>query len=170
MIDGEAVLTEVRQALRAELSVDFDRQLIRLVFAGGELLLSGEVDSIAAKKQAVARAATVPLVATVIDEMCVRPKVKMLDGEIRDLLRNALLQEPTLAGCIIREGVRGGFKTLRTPPYGRRANRLQDSARRHHAGRRGSEPLAKAAVGRPRLADSGAPQRHRRACRAAGRE
>jgi osmotically-inducible protein OsmY len=115
MIDSEVVLTEVRQALRGEPRLDFDHQSIRLAFAAGELLMSGEVDSIAAKKRAVARAATVPSVSSVIDELCVRPKAKMADGEIRDLLRKALIGEPTLAGCTVREGVRGGFRTLRTP-------------------------------------------------------
>lgn len=115
MIDSEAVLAEVRQALRSEPRLDFDHQSIRLAFAAGELLMSGQVDGIAAKKRAAARAAAVPSVSRVIDELCVRPKATMPDGEIRDLLRPALLEEPTLAGCTVREGVRGGFRTLRTP-------------------------------------------------------
>ncbi len=115
MIDSEAVLRDVRRALRGEPQLDLDRQSIRLAFAAGELLVTGEVDSIAAKKRAVARAATVPSVTRVIDELCVRPKASMPDDEIRDLLRKALIEEPTLAGCIVREGARGGFNTLRTP-------------------------------------------------------
>lgn len=39
----------------------------------------------------------------------------MIDGEIRDLVRKALVEEPTLAGCTIRERISGGFRTARTP-------------------------------------------------------
>jgi osmotically-inducible protein OsmY len=115
MIDSEAVLTEVRQALRGEARVDFDHQSIHLAFANGELLINGEVDSVAAKRRAIRRAAAVPAVTTVIDELRVRPKTRMPDGEIREFLRRALIGEPTLGGCSIREGIRGGFRTLRTP-------------------------------------------------------
>ena len=53
MIDSEAVLREVRQALHGEPRVDFDHQAIRLAFANGELLVSGEVDGIAAKRRTI---------------------------------------------------------------------------------------------------------------------
>jgi osmotically-inducible protein OsmY len=115
MVDSEAVLMEVRQALRGEAQLDFDRQSIHLAFANGELLINGEVDSVAGKRRAIRRATAVPAVTTVIDELRVRPKTRMPDGEIREFLRRALIGELTLGGCSIREGIRGGFRTLRAP-------------------------------------------------------
>jgi hypothetical protein len=115
MVDSEAVLTEVRQALRGGPRVDFDRQSIHLTFAKGELLITGEVASIAAKRRAVIRAATISSVTRIVDELCVRSKMSLPDGEIRDLLGKALVEEPTLGGCTIREGSRGGFRMLRMP-------------------------------------------------------
>jgi osmotically-inducible protein OsmY len=115
MIDSEAVLGEVREALHGEPRVDFDRQSIQLAVANGELLVSGEVDSIAAKRRTIIRAGAIPSITTVIDELRVRPKASMPDGEIRDLLRKALVEEPTLGGCAIREVVRGGFRSIRAP-------------------------------------------------------
>lgn len=115
MIDSETVLAEVRRALRGEPRVDFDRQAIRLAFTNGEVLVSGEVDDIAAKRLAVERVATTPSVASVVDELCVRAATSMTDSEIRDLVRTALAEEPVLAGCTIREPVSGGFTTVRSP-------------------------------------------------------
>ena len=50
-----------------------------------------------------------------IDELRVRPKASVPDGEIRDLLRKALTEEPTLGGCTLREAIPGGFRTVRVP-------------------------------------------------------
>jgi osmotically-inducible protein OsmY len=115
MIDSEAALEEVRRALRREPRIDFDHHLITLTFANGELLLSGEVGDITAKRLAVERAARAPSVTVVFDELRVRPVESIPDDEIRDLLRRALVEEPALAGCTMREHIRGQLQVVHAP-------------------------------------------------------
>lgn len=115
MTDSEAALEEVRRALRREPRVNFDHQPISLTFANGELLLSGEVGDIAAKRLAVERAAGAPSVTAVLDELRVRPAESIPDDEIYDLLRRALVEEPALTGCTIREHIRGQFQIVHAP-------------------------------------------------------
>ena len=115
MIDSEAALEEVRRALRREPRIDFDHQAISLTFANGELLISGEVDDIAAKRLAVERAARAPSVTVVFDELRVRPDESIPDDEIRDLLRRAFVEEPALTGCTIREHIPGRLQIVHAP-------------------------------------------------------
>ena len=58
--------------------------------------MDGEVDHIAGKKLALEAAARVPGVANIVDRLRVRPPTPMGDGEIRDKVRDALLEEITL--------------------------------------------------------------------------
>jgi osmotically-inducible protein OsmY len=115
MIDSEAATESVRRALRRDTRIDFDHQAVTLTFANGELLLAGEVGDITAKRLAVERAATVPLVTAVFDELRVRPAEILPDAEIDDLVCQALVEEEALAGCTIRERVRGGFRPAHSP-------------------------------------------------------
>jgi len=115
MTDSEAALEEVRRALRREPRVNFDNQPISLTFANGELLLSGEVGDIAAKRLAVERAAGAPSVTAVLDELRVRPAESIPDDEIYDLLRRALVEEPALTGCTIGEHIGGQFQIVHAP-------------------------------------------------------
>jgi len=115
MTDSEAALEEVLRALRREPRVDLDHQPISLTFANGELLLSGEVGDIAAKRLAVERAAGAPSVTAVLDETRVRLAESIPEDEIYDLLRRALVEEPALTGCTIREHIRGQFKIVHAP-------------------------------------------------------
>ena len=115
MIDSEAVLEEVRRRLRREPRIDFDHQAISLTFANGELLLAGEVGDIAAKRLAVERAAIAPPVTAVFDELRVRPAESLSDSEIRDLVRQALVGEPALTGCTIREHVGDRLQLVHSP-------------------------------------------------------
>ena len=114
MTDSEAALEEVLRALRREPRVDLDHQPISLTFANGELLLSGEVGDIAAKRLAVERAAGAPSVTAVL-ETRVRLAESIPEDEIYDLLRRALVEEPALTGCTIREHIRGQFKIVHAP-------------------------------------------------------
>ncbi len=118
MIDADVALEEVRRTLRSEPRVDFDHQSIRLAFANGELLISGEVADMAAKRLAVRRAAGAQSVTTVHDELCVRSNERLPGAEIRDLTCKALVAEPTLAGCTVRERTRGGFRMVRVASPG----------------------------------------------------
>lgn len=115
MIDSAAVIEGVRRVLCSDPRIDFDRQAVTLTFANGELLLSGEVGDIAAKRLAVERAATAPLVTAVFDELRVRRTESLRDAEIRDLVRRALVEEPILAGCALQERVRGLLRPVHSP-------------------------------------------------------
>lgn len=115
MPDSEAALEEVRGLLRRDPRIDFDHQRLNLTFANGELLLSGEVREVAQKRLAIASAARAPSVSTVVDELRVRPAEILPDDEIRDLVRKALVEEPALAGCTIREHVAGRFRLAHSP-------------------------------------------------------
>ena len=147
MTDSEAALEEVRRALRREPRVNFDHQPISLTFANGELLLSGEVGDVAAKRLAVERAAGAPSVTAVLDELRVRPAESIPDDEIYDLLRRALVEEPALTGCTIREHIRGQFQIVHAPLTS--VGRVDLSARR-----RGAEPRPETARWCPRLVGS----------------
>jgi osmotically-inducible protein OsmY len=115
MIDSEAAVEVVRKLLRRDPRIDFDHQSVTLTFANGELLLSGEVGDIAAKRRAVARAAAAPLVTAVLDELRVRPAEVLPDAEISDLVREAFVDEPALAGCTMRQRVGGRFRFVHSP-------------------------------------------------------
>ncbi len=115
MTDDRDVLDAVRSALHSEPRVHVTDGPIRLALADGALTMEGEVDHIAGKKLALEAAARVPGVGIIIDRLHVRPATPMGDGEIRDQVRDALLQEIALAPCTIRVWVKGQPETAREP-------------------------------------------------------
>jgi osmotically-inducible protein OsmY len=80
--------------------------------------MEGEVPDIAAKKLALERAASVIAGPRILDRLRVRPAVRMADGEIRDLLRDALVSETAFADCAIRIWVKDRLETAQQPTAG----------------------------------------------------
>jgi osmotically-inducible protein OsmY len=119
------VLNRVRAALVSEPRLDLHRFPIELSFAQGTLTLEGEVGDVAAKKLALERTAALPEVAVIIDRLRVQPAQRMGDGEIRDLVRDALLQEPAFADFAIRRRLGERVETVREPPEARSAIDLE---------------------------------------------
>jgi osmotically-inducible protein OsmY len=119
------VLNRVRAALASEPRLDLPRFPIELSFAQGTLTLEGEVGDVAAKKLALERTAALPEVAVIIDRLRVQPAQRMGDGEIRDLVRDALLQEPAFADFAIRRRLGERVETVREPPEARGAIDLE---------------------------------------------
>jgi osmotically-inducible protein OsmY len=119
------VLDRVRAALASEPRLDLHEFPIRLGYADGTLTLEGEVGDVAAKKLALERAAALPEVSGIVDRLRVRPAQRMGDGEIRDLLRDALLQEPAFADFAIRRRLDARVETVREPPEARGAIELE---------------------------------------------
>jgi osmotically-inducible protein OsmY len=119
------VLHRVRAALASEPRLDLHNFPIELSFAQGTLTLEGEVGDVAAKKLALERAAALPEVTGIIDRLRVRPAQRMGDGEIRDLVRDALLQEPAFADFAIRRRLGERVETVREPPEARGAIELE---------------------------------------------
>ena len=116
MSSDRDILDRVRSALRSEARVHPTAGPIHLVFSDGDLTMEGEVTDVAGKKLALECAARLPEVATITDRLHVRPTSPMSDGDIRDRVRNALLEETILGPCIIREWVKGRLETAREPP------------------------------------------------------
>lgn len=112
---------EVRDALERDPRVAPETHAIGIDLHDGELTLTGEVSSIAVKKLAFAHAAAVPGIDHVVDRLRVTPAERMDDGQVRILVRDALLQEPALSDCILREWVDGRSETVRRPPEARGA-------------------------------------------------
>jgi osmotically-inducible protein OsmY len=110
------VLNRVRAALASEPRLDLPRFPIELSFAQGTLTLEGEVGDVAAKKLALERTAALPEVAVIIDRLRVQPAQRMGDGEIRDLVRDALLQEPAFGDFAIRRRLGERIEPVREPP------------------------------------------------------
>ena len=112
-------LSQVRSALRSEPRVNPAYGSIHLEFSNGDLAMEGEVPNVAVKKLALEQAAAVPAVAHIVDRLHVAPAERMMDGQIRDLVRDALLQEPALQECTVREWVKGTLEVARAPTASR---------------------------------------------------
>ena len=119
------VLDRVRAALASEPRLDLHAFPIALGYVDGTLTLEGEVADVAAKKLALERAAALPEVSGILDRLRVRPAQRMGDGEIRDRVRDALLQEPAFAEFAIRERQGARVEAVREPPAARGALELE---------------------------------------------
>jgi osmotically-inducible protein OsmY len=115
MSDERSVLDAIRSALLSEPRVHPTGGPIHLAFVNGDLTMDGEVDHIAGKKLALEAAARVPGVSNIVDRLRVRSPTPMGDGEIRDKVRDALLEEITLESCTIRVLDQGRLETVREP-------------------------------------------------------
>ena len=92
------LIRQVRSALEHDSRVNPHRCRISVKSEpDGTLILEGETDHIAAKKIALEIAASVPGSTGIVDRLRVKPSVPMGDGEIRDRVRDALLEEPAFA-------------------------------------------------------------------------
>lgn len=120
MSDKLEALAAVRRALTSESRIGPQASHIEMDFAEGALTLDGEVANVAAKKLALEGAAAVSGVVGIVDRLRVTPAQRMGDGQIRDLVRGALLQEPALTELAIHEIVKGEELSAREPAERRR--------------------------------------------------
>jgi osmotically-inducible protein OsmY len=116
MLDDTALLEHVRNALRGDLRIGFDELPITLSLSDSHLVMEGEVADVGTKRRALRKAAGAIQGRSIVDRLHVRPAVPMEDGEIRDLVRDALLEEPALSQCRLREWVKEDLQPLRDPP------------------------------------------------------
>jgi osmotically-inducible protein OsmY len=119
MSANKATLRSVRTALAAENRIDLLHHPISLSFDDGVLTMEGQVRDVAAKKRALARAASVEDVHHIVDRLRVEPARQMSDAEIRDHLCDALLAEPALQGGVLRARLGHELRVLREPPGAR---------------------------------------------------
>ena len=105
----------MRDALGGDPRIDLARHPVSLGFADGVLTMEGEVESLAAKKLALERAAAVEGVGHIVDRVRVRPAQPMADGEIGVHVCDALLEEPAFLNCAVRLRRAGRQRGLREP-------------------------------------------------------
>ena len=113
MAEPGSVIEEVRKALYSEARVDLLHHPLELSSEEGDLVIEGEVADVAAKKLALERAAAIPGVSAIVDRLRVAPSQRMGDDEIRDHVRDALLEEPALATCTIEVRDKGQTLSVR---------------------------------------------------------
>jgi osmotically-inducible protein OsmY len=116
MTDETALLERVREALRTDTRIGFDERPIALTLSKGDLVMEGEVADVSAKRRALRKTAEAVQGRFIVDRLHVRPAVHMEDGEIRDLVRDAVLDESALSQCRVREWVKGDLQPVRDPP------------------------------------------------------
>ncbi len=112
------VLEEVRSALRSEARRRPVDQ-VELDYRDGVLTLAGEVHSIAVKRLLLEHAAAHPDVTGILDRLHVTPAQPMGDGEVRDHVTAALLQDAALSEIAVYEHVKGDALCVRDPPVER---------------------------------------------------
>ncbi len=113
MGNGENIVTEVAAALERETAVNLHVFPLQLEFDDGILTMEGEVEHIMAKKRALEVAAAIPGVASIVDRIWLVPAVAMQDGEIRDHICNALLEEKLLYSYTLRAIIKGKLEVIR---------------------------------------------------------
>jgi osmotically-inducible protein OsmY len=100
---SETIVKEVNAALERDPRISFHKHPLKIaVDPDGTLFLEGELENIAAKKLALEHAAAIGGVIGIVDRLRIAPSIPMGDGEIRDHVRNALLEEPAINSCGIR--------------------------------------------------------------------
>lgn len=112
----QQILDAVRSALASKARIDLLQHHIDMSFGESTLTLEGEVASVAAKKLALEQAVTVPEVEGIIDRLHVAPAQPMGDGEVRDKVVEAFVQEPAFARCAISSCVKGEVVPCQKPP------------------------------------------------------
>jgi len=108
---------KVRAALRSEprLGPAFHLKALEIE-PDGSIILGGEVPSVAAKKIALEKVAAIPGITGIVDRLHVEPATQMSDGEIRDHVRDAMIEEPAFERLQIRECAGGQFQLARGVP------------------------------------------------------
>ena len=97
----DALIKRIRAALEKDTRINLHRFPIALFFDGAELVLAGNAEHIAAKKIALQLAAASDPTLRIVDRLRVTPAAAMSDGEIRDHVIKALLEEPALEHCLL---------------------------------------------------------------------
>jgi osmotically-inducible protein OsmY len=119
MADKKQILDEVRTSFHSEPRLAAHTE-VALDYEDGTMTLEGEVANVAVKKKLLERAAAHPLVTGIVDRLRVAPSTRMGDKDIRDHVRDALLQEPAFRDVTLEEVVWGEAVTLRQPPQNAR--------------------------------------------------
>ena len=107
-MDKQTTIKQVRAVLEKDPRINLHRYPISIFAQNGDLILTGEVESIAAKKLTLLAASDIHGVQRIVDRLKVTAAQKMGDAEIRDHVCRVLLEEPALECCAIRGLVGNG--------------------------------------------------------------
>ncbi|GMR04463.1 MAG: hypothetical protein BMS9Abin23_0361 [Thermodesulfobacteriota bacterium] len=106
--DKEDIIKALRAALTGQLHMDPVKNPVTLKMEGDAIVMEGVVEGIAEKKRALLAAMTMESTSGVVDRLRVRPGSPMTDKEIRDHIRDAFTEEPTLSGLDLSVEVSDG--------------------------------------------------------------
>ena len=95
-MNSKEIVRHIRATLEKDTRINLHRYPITIATQNGDLILSGDVESIAAKKLALLAAAEIHGVQRIVDRLKVAPAEKMEDAEIRDHVCKVLTEEPAL--------------------------------------------------------------------------
>lgn len=109
----DEVLSKIKAILTHDGHFNLQGNPLDIDFDDGIVVLSGEVEHIAAKKRAVELASGISGVSEVRDLLTVKPASRMGDEEIRNHVRDMLLQEPELHFYAIRQQDAEGLREMR---------------------------------------------------------
>lgn len=123
MRDEECVVA-IEQALQSDPGIRARARPLWVAVDDGELMLDGEVEDIASKRRAIARASTMADARRVLDRIRVAPAEPMEDGALRDHVRDELAGEQAFDDCSIVIA-HDHSETVRDVPSGRGAIRVR---------------------------------------------
>ena len=109
----ETITRRVHALLERETRINLHRHPVGISNADGVVVLEGEVADVAAKKLALAAAASVEGVDGIVDRLRVAPGERRGDGAIRDSLARMLLEQREFLNCTIRWHANGRMETGR---------------------------------------------------------
>jgi osmotically-inducible protein OsmY len=109
-MEANEILRHLHASLEHDARVKHNLDRIEARCDGDDVVLSGEVSSIAAKRLALEAVAAQPGVTGIVDRLRVMPAQAMGDGAIADHLQRALIGDTTFGFCEIRRspGASGG--------------------------------------------------------------
>lgn len=112
----ERILKDVRAALEQESRIDLHHNPIDLDFRDGNMILAGEVNSVAAKKLALEYAAALAGGGGIDDHLLVKPGEMMEDADLGKFVFEALSSESAFNDIALRAWVGGiGMACRETP-------------------------------------------------------
>ena len=115
---GHQALDQVRAALRSDprLGAAFRPDKLE-IDSEGTLTIEGEVQSVAAKKRALAGIAALGAVKAIVDRLHVKPATRSGDAEIRAHLRRFFTQDRAFAGLTVRQMHHESYEPRYEPVY-----------------------------------------------------
>lgn len=115
----DTIISTLYSRFRHELPLDLEHHPLELSYREGVVTLTGELESISAKRRAVRIAEQLPGVAAIDDRICVEPASAMEDGALRAHFRDAFTAERAFVEWALREHRQGQDELVRSPPRAR---------------------------------------------------